>query len=61
MWYEKLAIVLAAIGAINWGLVVLGFNAVELLLGWAGIIVTNIVYIIVAISGLYSLFLAFKN
>ena len=61
MWHEKLAMVLAAIGAINWGLVVFGFNAVEMLLGWAGTIVTNLVYIIVAISGIYSLFLAFKN
>jgi len=53
--------ILAAIGAINWGLTVLGWNAVELLLGWAGTIVVNLVYAIVAISGVYSLFLVFKN
>jgi len=61
MWHEKTAMILAAIGAINWGLTVLGWNAVELLLGWAGTIVVNLVYAIVAISGVYSLFLVFKN
>jgi uncharacterized membrane protein YuzA (DUF378 family) len=61
MWYEKTAMILAAIGAINWGLNVLNWNAVEMLLGFAGQIVINIVYIIVALSGVYSLFLALKN
>ena len=61
MWHEKTAMTLAAIGAINWGLTVLGLNAVEMLLGWAGMIVVNIVYAIVALSGLYTLFLIFKK
>jgi len=61
MWYEKLAMVLAAIGAINWGLVVLNWNAVENILGFAGTTVVNIVYVIVALCGVYSLFLALKN
>lgn len=61
MWYEKTAMTLAAIGAINWGLTVLGWNAVEMLLGWTGMFLVNIVYAVVALSGLYTLFLTFKN
>lgn len=54
-WYTKTAIVLANIGAINWGLHALGWNAVEKLLGWAGTITINIVYGIVAICGIWGL------
>ncbi len=61
MWYEKLAMVLAAIGAINWGLVVLNWNAVEMIFGFAGTMVVNAIYVIVAISGIYSLYLAVKR
>ena len=61
MWYEKTVMILASIGAINWGLSVLNWNAVEMLLGFAGQTVINAVYIIVALSGIYSLFLVLKN
>ena len=61
MWHEKTAMTLAAIGAINWGLTVLGWNAVEMLLGWAGTMAVNLVYGIVALNGIYTLFLIFKN
>lgn len=61
MWYEKLALVLAAIGAINWGLAELGLNLVELIFSWAGATVVSIVYYIVAVAGLYALFIAFKK
>lgn len=61
MWHEKTAMTLAAIGAINWGLTVLGYNAVEMLLGWAGMMVVNVVYALVAVSGLYTLYLIFKK
>lgn len=61
MWYEKTAMTLAAIGAINWGLTALGWNAVEMLLGWTGMIIVNLVYTIIAISGIYTLFLIFKE
>ena len=60
MWYEKTALVLAAIGAINWGLTELGWNAVTSLLGWAGGVVVSIVYYLVAIAGIYALVQAFK-
>jgi len=61
MWYEKLALVLAAIGALNWGLTELGWNLVEAIFSWAGAVVVSIIYYIVALAGLYALFLAFKQ
>jgi uncharacterized membrane protein YuzA (DUF378 family) len=61
MWYEKLALVLAAIGAINWGLTELGWNLVEGIFSWAGTMVVSIVYYLVAVAGIYALFIAFKK
>lgn len=58
---KKVALVLAAVGAINWGLVELGWNAVDSLIGsWAGATVTSIVYYVVGLSGIYALVKAFK-
>jgi len=59
MWYEKTALILAAIGAINWGLAELGWNAVDKILGFA-IWLPSVVYYIVAISGVYALIKAFE-
>ena len=61
MWYEKLALVLAAVGALNWGLAEFGWNLVEAIFSWAGATVVSVVYYIVALAGLYVLFLAFKE
>ncbi|MEX2017626.1 MAG: DUF378 domain-containing protein [Candidatus Pacearchaeota archaeon] len=61
MWYEKLALVLAAIGALNWGLAELGWNLVEAIFSWAGAVVVSIIYYIVALAGLYVLVMAFKK
>ena len=59
VWYEKLALVLAAIGAINWGLVALSPKA-ELIqylsVGW---LITT-VYAVVGLCGIYALMKAFK-
>lgn len=61
MWYEKLALILVAVGALNWGLDELGWNLVEAIFSWAGATVVSVVYYIVALAGLYVLFLAFKE
>lgn len=61
MWYKKVALILAAIGAINWGLAEIGWNAVSGLLGWAGNIVVSIVYYLVALCGVYALYEAVAN
>jgi uncharacterized membrane protein YuzA (DUF378 family) len=59
-WYTKTALVLAAIGAINWGLVAFNFNLVNLLVGsWPT--VEMVVYVIVGLCGIYALISAFKD
>lgn len=61
MWYEKTALILAAIGAINWGLAALNWNAVDKLIGsWAGETVVMIVYLIVGLCGIFALYNAVK-
>jgi len=60
MWYKKTALVLAAIGAINWGLNELGWNAVDKLLGFVDWL-PMLVYYLVAISGIYALVKAVKG
>lgn len=61
MWYAKLAYILAAVGALNWGLAELGWNLVDTVFGWAGAVVVSIVYYLVALAGLYVLVMAFKK
>jgi len=61
MWYEKTAYILAAIGALNWGLTELGFNLVSVIFdSWAPVLAT-IVYYVVGISGLYVLIKLFTK
>ena len=58
-WLDKTALVLAAIGAINWALVTFDWNLVDKLLGtWP--IAVNIVYWIIALCGLYAIVKAFQ-
>lgn len=58
-WFDMLALLLAVIGAVNWGLVgLLDFNVVEKILGTGT--VTTVVYVIVALGGLWSLKLLTK-
>lgn len=60
-WYSKTAIVLANIGALNWGLNELGWNAVDALIGsWSAGFAT-VVYYVVALCGLYGLYALFKK
>lgn len=52
----KTAVILANIGAINWGLVAMKFNLVEWLANLVSLpILATIVYALVGISGLYCL------
>lgn len=51
----KVCLVLAIVGCLNWGLVgIFNFNLVEFLFG-DGTILTRVVYVIVAISGLINI------
>jgi len=58
----KTAVILANIGAINWGLVALKFNLVEWLANLVMLpVLALIIYILVGISGVYCLYKLFKK
>ena len=56
-WYAKTALVLANVGAINWGLNELDWNVVDML----GSTVAPIVYWIVALCGIFGLYKTFSK
>ena len=58
---NKTALVLANIGAINWGLALLGWNAVDNLIGSWSPLIANIIYVIVALCGIWGLVQIFKK
>ena len=60
-WYGKTALVLANIGAINWGLDQLGWNAVEALVGSWSAGTAMVVYYVVALCGIYGLYKIFSK
>lgn len=60
MWYEKTAMILVAVGAINWGLAQLNFDLVQLIFGSWSALVATIVYYLIALAGVYALIKIFK-
>jgi len=60
-WYEKTALVLSAVGAINWGLDKLGWNAVENLIGSWSSGTALAIYYIVALCGIFALVKVFQD
>lgn len=59
---DKIALVFVIIGAINWGLVGLfQFDAVAFLFGGTGAILSRIVYTLVALSGIWSISMLFRD
>ena len=59
-WLKKVALILAAIGAINWGLTELNFNIVNLIFGGIPTL-ESIIYYLVGICGIFALIKAFKK
>lgn len=58
---DKIALVLVIIGAINWGLVgIFNFNLVDTIFG-AMSILSRIIYILVGVSGLWTIRLLFVD
>ena len=56
---EKTVLILVIVGAINWGLIgAFGFNLVNAIFGSFGWL-ENLIYILVGLSGLYSIKLLF--
>ncbi len=59
---NKIALVLVIIGALNWGSVGLfSFDAVAWLFGGAGSIISRIIYITVALAGLWCISMLFDT
>lgn len=59
-WYEKTALILSAVGAINWGLTAMNFNLVNILVGAVPWLETT-VYALVGLCGIYALVAAIKG
>ena len=61
-WYDRTALVLAAIGAINWGLFAInpGYDLVGLLGSYTFGVLATIIYAVVALCGIWTLVKAFK-
>ena len=60
MWYTKTAIVLANLGAINWGLNELRWNVVDELLSFVSWL-PMVVYYVIGLSGLYGMYKLFSK
>ncbi|MDL2234014.1 DUF378 domain-containing protein [Ruminococcaceae bacterium OttesenSCG-928-L11] len=59
---DRISLVLAIIGAINWGLVGLfRFDLVAFLFGGTGAILSRIVYTLVALAGIWCISLLFRE
>lgn len=59
---DKLALILVIIGALNWGLVGLfQFDMVAFLFGGTGAILSRVVYTLVALGGIWSVSLLFRD
>ena len=60
-WLDTAALVLAGVGAINWGLHTLNYNLVRILVGSWSRIGAGIVYWLVAVAGAWTIYSAFKK
>lgn len=59
---DKIALILVIIGAINWGLIGLfQFDMVAFMFGGTGAILSRVVYTLVALSGIWSISLLFRD
>ena len=60
MIVNKVALVLTIIGALNWGLVGLfAFDLVAWICGGAGTVVARIIYVLVAVAGIWCISMLF--
>ena len=59
---NKIALILAIVGALNWGLVGLfTFDLVAWICGGAGTVVARIIYTLIALAGIWCISLLFMN
>ncbi len=57
---DLIALVLVIIGGLNLGIAGFGYNVIEKLLG-AGSLITNIIYWLIGLAALYSIYMAVKK
>ena len=59
---DRIALLLAIIGAVNWGLVgVFQFDLVAFICGGQGAVISRVIYTLVAIAGLWCISLLFRE
>ncbi len=59
---DRIALILVIIGAVNWGLIgIFQFDLVAWMFGGQGAVISRIVYSLVALAGLWSISLLFRN
>ena len=62
MIFDRIALILVIIGALNWGLIGLfGFDAVAFLCGGQMAVLSRIIYSVVGIAGLWCVSLLFRE
>ena len=62
MIVNKIALVLAILGALNWGLVGLfAFDLVAWICGGAGTVVARIIYVLIALAGIWCISMLFMD
>lgn len=60
--FDKICLILAIIGCINWGLVGLfAFDLVAWVFGGSGVLISRIVYTVIALAGIWCISLLFKS
>ncbi|MBP0990563.1 MAG: DUF378 domain-containing protein [Oscillospiraceae bacterium] len=59
---DKIALILVIIGALNWGLIgIFQFDLVAWLCGGQAALISRIIYSLVALAGLWTISLLFRN
>jgi len=60
--FNRICLILAIIGAVNWGLVgIFHFDMFAFAFGGAGAALSRIIYILVALAGIWSISLLFRD
>ncbi len=60
--FDKICLILAIIGCLNWGLVGLfSFDLVAWIFGGSGVLLSRIVYTVIALAGIWCVSLLFRS
>lgn len=60
--FDRICLILAIIGCLNWGLVGLfSFDLVAWIFGGTGVLLSRIIYTVIALAGVWCISLLFRN